>query len=75
MLPKLNRKRAQFVLTKIDEILAWERRKELERDTYLAKQEAAGVVPAECEGGTPCLLVCEATHRCPRPYRQPLTPE
>src|SRR5881227_1080730 len=33
MLPKLNRKRAQFVLTKIDEILAWERRKEMERDT------------------------------------------
>ena len=25
MLPKLNRKRALFVLTKIDEILAWER--------------------------------------------------
>ena len=24
MLPKLNRKRALFVLTKIDEILAWE---------------------------------------------------
>ena len=33
MLPKLNRKRAQFVLTKIDEILAWEQRKEAERDT------------------------------------------
>jgi hypothetical protein len=33
MLPKLNRKRALFVLTKIDEILAWERRKEAERDT------------------------------------------
>jgi hypothetical protein len=33
MLPKLNPKRAQFVLTKIDEILAWERRKEAERDT------------------------------------------
>ena len=28
MLPKLNRKRALFVLTKIDEILAWERRSE-----------------------------------------------
>jgi hypothetical protein len=35
--PKLNRKRAQFVLTKIDEILAWERRKELERDTYFVE--------------------------------------
>jgi hypothetical protein len=33
MLPKLNEKRAQFVLTKIDEILAWERHKESERDT------------------------------------------
>ena len=37
MVPKLNRKRAQFVLTKIDEILAWERRKELERDTYFVE--------------------------------------
>src|ERR1700736_5605433 len=33
MLPKLNRKRALFVLTKIDELLAWERRSEAERDT------------------------------------------
>jgi hypothetical protein len=33
MLPKLNRRRAMFVLTKIDEILAWERQKEAERDT------------------------------------------
>jgi len=33
MLPKLNRRRAQFVLTKIDEILAWEQEKERERDT------------------------------------------
>src|ERR1700758_2337446 len=33
MLPKLDRKRALFVLTKIDEILAWEKRKEAERDT------------------------------------------
>ena len=37
MLPKLNRKRAQFVLTKIDEILSRERRKELERDTYFVE--------------------------------------
>src|SRR6267143_1387007 len=29
MLPKLNRRRAMFVLTKIDEILMWEQRKEL----------------------------------------------
>jgi hypothetical protein len=33
MLPKLNRRRALFVLSKIDEILAWEQRKEAERDT------------------------------------------
>ena len=33
MPPKLNRKRALFVLTKIDEILAWKRQKEAERDT------------------------------------------
>src|SRR6266852_7048024 len=33
MLPKLNPKRARFVLTKIDEILAWEKQKEAERDT------------------------------------------
>jgi len=33
MLPELNRKRAQFVLTKIDQILAWEQQKETERDT------------------------------------------
>jgi hypothetical protein len=44
MLPKLNRRRALFVLSKIDEILAWEQRVEHERDTqfvelgrYLAK--------------------------------------
>ena len=33
MLPKLNKKRALFVLTKIDEILGWERKNETERDT------------------------------------------
>ena len=33
MPPKLDRKRAVFVLTKIDEILAWEKQKEAERDT------------------------------------------
>ena len=33
MLPKLNKRRALFVLTKIDEILAWEQNKETERDT------------------------------------------
>ena len=33
MAPELNRKRAQFVLGKIDEILAWEARVRTERDT------------------------------------------
>ena len=33
MLPKLNKKRAQFVLSKIDEILAWERQSDTEKDT------------------------------------------
>jgi hypothetical protein len=33
MAPELNRRRAVFVLAKIDEILAWERRTEQERDT------------------------------------------
>jgi hypothetical protein len=33
VLPKLDRRRALIVLTKIDEILAWEQRKEAERDT------------------------------------------
>src|SRR5205807_2312682 len=33
MPPKLNRRRAMFVLTKIDQILVWEQRKEAERDT------------------------------------------
>ena len=33
MLPKLNRRRAHFVLTKINEILAWEQKKDAERDT------------------------------------------
>ena len=32
MAPKLNRRRALFVLDKIDEILAWEKAKERERD-------------------------------------------
>jgi len=32
-LPKLNRRRALFVLTKIDEILSWEKKNEADRDT------------------------------------------
>jgi hypothetical protein len=33
VLPKVNRRRALFVLTKIDEILSWEKKNEAERDT------------------------------------------
>jgi hypothetical protein len=33
VLPKLNHRRARFVLTKIDEILSWEKKNEAERDT------------------------------------------
>jgi hypothetical protein len=33
MCPNLNRRRAMFVLTTIDEILAWEKQKEAEQDT------------------------------------------
>jgi len=33
MAPKLDRRRARFVLTRIDEILGWEQRQEAERDT------------------------------------------
>jgi hypothetical protein len=33
MPPKLDRRRALFVLAKVDEILAWEQRKDTERDT------------------------------------------
>jgi len=33
VLPKLNRKRALFVLSRIDELLAWDQRTETERDT------------------------------------------
>ena len=33
LLPKFNRRRALFVLGKIDEILAWEKQREMERDT------------------------------------------
>jgi hypothetical protein len=33
VLPKLNHRRALFVLTKIDEILTWEKKNEAERDT------------------------------------------
>jgi hypothetical protein len=32
-LPKLNNRRALFVLTKIDQILSWEKKNEAERDT------------------------------------------
>jgi hypothetical protein len=43
MPPKLNRKRALFVLTKIDEILAWEKQKEAERDTRFRRPRQVSV--------------------------------
>ena len=49
MPPKLNRKRALFVLTKIDEILAWEKQKEAERDTRFVD---LGQVSVRGAGGT-----------------------
>lgn len=57
MLPKLNRRRAICVLGKIDEILAWEQRKETERDTkfvelarYLFMRRTGGAVLAAGKG-------------------------
>ena len=41
MRPKLNLKRAGFVLSKIDEILAWEQYKEVEKE-----REIANTLPA-----------------------------
>jgi hypothetical protein len=49
MAPKLNQKRALFVLTKIDEILAWERRKDAERDVRFVE---LGRYLCEVRGGT-----------------------
>ena len=43
MPPKLNRRRAVFVLGKIDEILAWEQKKETERDTKFGKRPVVTV--------------------------------
>jgi hypothetical protein len=55
MPPKFNRRRAVFVLGKIDEILAWEKRKETERDTkfvelarYLCEVRAGQYWRLEC---------------------------
>ena len=55
MPPKLNRKRALFVLTKIDEILAWEKQKEagarhaLRRSGQVFVRGAGGSVLAAAE--------------------------
>jgi hypothetical protein len=46
MPPKFNRHRALFVLGKIDEILAWEQRKETERDTKFV--ELGRAICARC---------------------------
>jgi len=47
MLPKLNRRRALFVLTQIDQILAWEQRKETERDSKFVE---LGAIPLRSSG-------------------------
>lgn len=47
MLPKLNKKRTSFFLSKIDEILAWERRSDTERDMRFVE-----LGRYLCEGGT-----------------------
>ncbi len=48
MLPKLNRKRALFVLTKIDEILAWERQKEGKRQSATPISSIWAGICAKC---------------------------
>src|SRR5499425_2352564 len=53
MPPELNRQRALFVLTKIDEILAWEQRKEAERDTKFVE---LGRYLCEVRAGQYCRL-------------------
>jgi hypothetical protein len=59
MPPQLNEKRAQFVLTKIDQILEWERETERERDTRfvelgrLSLRGAGGTVLAP---GKTCII-------------------
>jgi len=54
MLPNLNKKRALFVLTKIDEILAWEQRKRGERDTRFVSWTVF------CEGRAGAVLEVES---------------
>jgi len=49
MLPLLNRRRAWFVLRKIDQILDWERRNDKDRDTRFVK---LGRYLCELRGGT-----------------------
>jgi len=53
MPPKLNKKRALFVLTKIDEILEWEQRSETERDTRFIE---LGKYLCEVRAGQYCRL-------------------
>ena len=51
MAPKLNRRRALFVLGRIDEILSWERTTEQERDTRFVNSVAISVRPAPANIG------------------------
>ena len=54
--PKLNRRRALFVLSKIDEILAWEKSMDRERDSRLSIWAAISVkfAPDSTGGWTTC---------------------
>src|SRR5450755_1127710 len=73
MLPKLNRKRALFVMAKIDEILAWEHQKDAERDTrfvelgrYLCEVRAGQYWRLESLNSFDAFL----TRRCPESRRK-----
>src|SRR5271157_1267358 len=55
MPPKLNRRRAQEVLSRIDQILAWEARHENERDTRFDRHRGGGHPPTPAT--PPCVRV------------------
>ena len=66
MPPKFNRRRALFVPGKIDEILAWEQRKERERDTKFVElgRYLCGFLPPEQQQAfLETTLKCIVVHR------------
>jgi len=72
MPPKLNRRRALFVLSKIDAILAWERDTENQRDGKFVEL-GRYLCEVRREGGEPC---CKGQSRRPhlRPTFRPPSP-